>query len=91
MPTEIKLEIDDEVHQSGIDIENKLEENIKMSDKLDILTQEVQGMISRGEGGAEGEKRKSRLELILQLLSEEKAESRLLKKQKLDHRYIKKV
>ena len=46
-----------------------------MSDKLDILTQEVKGMISRGEGEAESEKRKSRLEMILQLLGDEKEES----------------
>ena len=51
-----KGDIDEEVHESGIDVENKLEENIKMSDKLGILTQEVQGMISRGEGEAESEK-----------------------------------
>ena len=71
-----KGDIDEEVHESGIDVENKLEENVKMSDKLDILTQEVQGMISRGEGGAESEKRKSRLEIILKLLGDEKAESK---------------
>ena len=71
-----KGDTDEEVHESGIDIENKLEENIKMSDKFDILTQEVQGMISRGEGEAESEKRKSRLEMILKLLSDEKAETK---------------
>ena len=71
-----KGDIDEEVHESGIDVENKLEENVKMSDKLDILTQEVQGMISRGEGEAESEKRKSRLEMILKLLSDEKAETK---------------
>ena len=47
-----------------------------MSDKVDILTQEVQGMISRGAGEAESEKRKSRLEMILQLLGDEKVESK---------------
>ena len=53
-----KADIDEEVHESGIDVENKLEENVKMSDKLDILTHEVQEIISRGEGEAESEKRK---------------------------------
>ena len=33
-----KGDIDEEVHESGIDVENKLEENVKMSDELDILT-----------------------------------------------------
>ena len=71
-----KGDIDEEVHESGMDVENKLEENVKMSNKLNILTREVQGMISQGEGEAESEKRKSRLEMILKLLSDEKAETK---------------
>ena len=72
--TSKKGEIDD---PSGVDVANKLEKlkNVQMSDKLDILTQEVKGMISRGEGEAESEKRKSRLQMILKLLSDEKEES----------------
>ena len=70
-----KGEIDDKVNASAVDVENKSAEmvkNIKLSDKLDILTQEVQGMILQGEGEAGSQKRKSRLEMILQLLSDEK-------------------
>ena len=79
--TSKKGEIDD---PSGVEVDNKLEmiEKCKMSDKLDILTQEVKGMISRGEGEAESEKRKSRLEMILQLLSDEKEESEKIGDQK---------
>ena len=72
--TSKKGKIDD---PSRVDVANKLEilENVQMSDKLDILTQDMKGMISRGEGEAESEKRKSRLQMFLKLLSDKKEES----------------
>ena len=63
----------DQVETSDKNVENEVEqtENVKMQ-KLDFLTQEVEDMISKGEGEAECLEKVERLQMILKLLDEEK-------------------
>ena len=68
----------DQVETSDKNVENEVEEqteNVKMQ-KLDFLTQEVEDMISKGEGEAECLEKVERLQMILKLLDEEKKESK---------------
>ena len=63
----------DQVETSDKNVENEVEErtkNVKM--QLDFLTQEVEDMISKGEGEAECLEKVERLQMILKLLDEEK-------------------
>ena len=67
-----------QVETSARNVENEVEEqteNVK-TQKLDFLTQEVEDMISKGEGEAEIQKKVERLQMILKSLDEEKKDSK---------------
>ena len=73
---QVKNRVFDQVETSAKNVENEEEQtkNVK-TQKLDFLTQEVEDMISKGEGEAEIRKNVERLQMILKLLDEEKKDS----------------